>query len=140
MPLPDGQTQAKPEAKVEPKLDAQTEALVKAEIDARLKSALEAALDSRMEALKDVNRQLGLFLGEQIEITIELRQSVRALERLMETDARRKGKYAAMLEEVKSEGDGMPDSHWINRTRGMLTQLKRTGTTGPKLETEPGQS
>ena len=140
-PPPEGQqNQKKAAPHAEAKLDPETENLVKAEVDARLKSSLEGALNAKVEALLEVNRQLGLFLGEQMEIAIELRQSVRALERLMETDARRKGRYAAMLEEVKSEGDGMADPHWINRTRGMLSQLKRTGTTGPKLETEPGQS
>jgi hypothetical protein len=93
-----------------------------------------------MDALLGVNRQLAVFLSEQMEITIKLRYSVVAMERLIEADTRRKSKYAAMLEKVKSEGDGMPDPHWINRTRGMLGQLKRTGTTGPKIENETNTS
>ena len=116
-------------------LDAKTQKLVDARIDARVKSLLE----SELEPLLEVNRKLAVLLGEQIEITIKLRHSVVAMERLMEADARRKGKYAAMLEKVTSEGDGRSDPHWINRTRGMLGQLQRTGTTGPKVESETGQ-
>ena len=120
-------------------LDPKTEAFVKKEIDARLKSLLDERMEAVREPLLEVNRQLGLFLGEQMEITLELRQQVRAMERLLASDPRRKDKYAATLEEVKSEGDGMADPHWINRTRGMLSQLKRTGTTGPKPDAGPDQ-
>jgi hypothetical protein len=117
-------------------LDPKLEALVEAKIDARLKSILE----SHLEPLLAVNRQLALFLGEQLENMIELRQSVCAMERLLEADARRKSKYAAMLEKVKGEGAGMHDPHWINRTRGMLSRLERSGTLGPKRDDEPAQS
>jgi hypothetical protein len=119
-----------------PALDAKMQALVETKIDARLKSLLE----SHLEPLLAVNRQLALFLGEQLENMIELRQSVCAMERLLEADARRKSKYAAMLEKVKGEGDGMQDPHWINRTRGMLSRLERTGTLGPKRDDEPAQA
>jgi hypothetical protein len=112
---------------------------VKAQVEARLKSVLESALESKMDALLEVNRQLAVFLSEQMEIAIKLRQSVVAMEQLIESDARRKSKYAAMLEKVKGEGDGMPDPHWINRTRGMLSQLMRTGTTGPRIQGETSQ-
>lgn len=119
-----------------PALDAKTQKLVEAKIDARMKSLLE----SELEPLLAVNRQLARFLREQMEIAIELRQSVVAMERLIEVDTRRKSKYAAMLDKVKGEGDGMKDPHWINRTRGMLSQLERTGTTGPKIEGETSQN
>jgi hypothetical protein len=117
-------------------LDPKLEALVEAKIDARLKSILE----SHLEPLLAVNRQLALFLGEQLENMIELRQSVCAMERLLEADAHRKSKYAAMLEKVKGEGAGMKDPHWINRTRGMLSRLERSGTLGPKRDDEPAQA
>jgi hypothetical protein len=135
--LPD-EKKAEPQSgpKPELKLDPEMKALVKAQVEAQLESALE----SKMDALLGVNRQLAVFLSEQMEITIKLRYSVVAMERLIEADTRRKSKYAAMLEKVKSEGDGMPDPHWINRTRGMLGQLKRTGTTGPKIENETNTS
>ena len=68
-----------------------------AKIDARLNSLLE----SHLEPLLAVNRQLALFLGEQLGNMIELWQSVCAMERLLEADPRRKSKYAAMLEKVK---------------------------------------
>jgi hypothetical protein len=114
----------------EPKLDPKLQELIEAKIDARVKALLELHL----EPLLAVNRQLALFLGEQLENMIELRQSVCAVERLIEADPRRKGKYAAMLEQVKSEGAGVKDPHWINRTRGMLSRLERTGTLGPKSD------
>ena len=117
----------------DPKLDPKLQELIEAKIDARVKSLLE----SHLEPLLAVNRQLALFLGEQLENMIELRQSVCAMERLLESDARRKSKYAAMLEKVKSEGFGMHDPHWINRTRGMLSVLERTGTLGPKRDDDP---
>ena len=116
-------------------LDPKLEALVEAKIDARLKSILE----SHLEPLLAVNRQLALFLGEQLENMIELRQSVLAMERLLEADARRKTKYAAILEKVKGEGAGIGDPHWINRTRGMLSRLERAGTLGPKNDDEPAR-
>ena len=116
-------------------LDPKMQALVETKIDARLNSLLE----SHLEPLLAVNRQLALFLGEQLANMIELRQSVCAMERLLEADARRKGKYAAMLEKVKGEGAGMRDPHWINRTRGMLSRLERTGTLGPKSDDEPAR-
>jgi hypothetical protein len=116
-------------------LDPKLEARVEAKIDARLKSNLE----SHLEPLLAVNRQLALFLGEQLENMIELRQSVCAMERLLESDARRKTKYVAMLEKVKGEGAGVQDPHWINRTRGMLSRLERSGTLGPKRDDEPAQ-
>jgi hypothetical protein len=119
-----------------PTLDPKMQQLVEAQIDARLKSLLE----SHMEPLLAVNRQLALFLGGQLENMIELRQSVCAMERLLEADARRKSKYAAMLEKVKGEGDGMQDPHWINRTRGMLSRLERSGTLGPKSDGGPAQA
>jgi hypothetical protein len=111
------------------------QALVEARIDARLNSLLE----SHLEPLLAVNRQLALFLGEQLENMIELRQSVLAMERLLEADARRKSKYAAILEKVKGEGAGIGDPHWINRTRGMLSRLERAGTLGPKNDDEPAR-
>jgi len=120
----------------EPKLDPKLQELIEAKIDARVKSSLE----SRLEPLLAVNRQLALFLGEQLENMIELRHSVCAMERLLEADARRKSKYAATLEKVKSEGAGMDDPHWINRTRGMLSRLERTGTLGPKRDDGPAQA
>jgi hypothetical protein len=116
-------------------LDPKLESLVEAKIDARLQSKLE----SHLEPLLAVNRQLALFLGEQLENMIELRQSVCAMERLLEADPRRKSKYAAMLEKVKGEGAGVRDPHWINRTRGMLSRLERSGTLGPKRDDEPAQ-
>lgn len=133
---PAGYPQDKSAPPQEAKLDPRTEKLVDARVEARFKEELEPLLDRRMEPLLEVNRKLALFLGEQMQAVIELRQSVRAMERLVEGDARRKGKYAATLEAVRSEGEGMgdgvPDPHWINRTRGMLAQLERTGTLGPK--------
>ena len=116
-------------------LDPKLESLVEAKVDARLQSKLE----SQLEPLLAVNRQLALFLGEQLENMIELRQSVCAMERLLEADPRRKSKYAAMLEKVKGEGAGGQDPHWINRTRGMLSRLERSGTLGPKRDDEPAQ-
>ena len=116
-------------------LNPKLEELVEAKIDARLQSNLE----SHLEPLLAVNRQLALFLGEQLENMIELRQSVCAMERLIEADPRRKSKYAAMLEKVKGEGAGGQDPHWINRTRGMLSRLERSGTLGPKRDDEPAQ-
>jgi hypothetical protein len=62
-----------------------------------------------------VNRQLALFLGEQLENMIELRQSVCAMERLLEADARRKSKYAAMLEKVKGARGSDADGGWSRR-------------------------
>jgi hypothetical protein len=135
-PAPEGPPEEKKaEPQPESKLDPEIKALIKAQVDARLESALESQIDP----LREVNRKLALLLGEQIETTIKLRQSVVAMERLIEADTRRKSKYAAMLEKVKSEGDGTADPHWINRTRGMLGQLQRTGTTGPKIEGETSQ-
>jgi hypothetical protein len=133
---PDGQSAEQPKAGggEEPALDANTLKLVDTRIDARVKSMLGSAL----EPLLDVNRKLARLLSEQIEIAIGLRQSVVAMERLMDADARRKGKYAAMRQQVSSEGDGMADPHWINRTRGVLGQIERTGTAGPKVEGETG--
>jgi hypothetical protein len=119
-----------------PALDPKIQKLVEAKIDAQLKSLLE----SHLEPLLAVNRQIALFLGGQLENMIELRQSVCAMERLLEGDARRKGKYAAMLEKVKGEGDGMQDPHWINRTRGMLSRLERGGTLGPQSGDGPGKA
>jgi hypothetical protein len=116
-------------------LDPKMQALVETKIDARLNSLLE----SHLEPLLAVNRQLALFLGEQLGNMIELRQSVCAMERLLEADPRRKSKYAAMLEKVKGEGAGTGDPHWINRTRGMLSRLERTGTLGPKSDDEPAR-
>ena len=116
-------------------LDPKMEAQVEAKIDARLNSLLE----SHLEPLLAVNRQLALFLGEQLENMIELRQSVLAMERLLEADPRRKTKYAAILEKVKGEGAGIGDPHWINRTRGMLSRLERAGTLGPKSGDEPAR-
>jgi hypothetical protein len=128
--------QANADGSEELKLDPKMQKLVEAKIDARLKSLLE----SQMEPLLAVNRQVALFLGGQLENMIEMRQSVRAMERLLEADTRRKSKYAAMLEKVKGEGDGMQDPHWINRTRGMLSQLERSGTLGPTHDDGPAQA
>jgi hypothetical protein len=144
-PAPEGlpkekKAEQQPESKSEPKLDPEIKALVTTQVKAQVDARLEAALESKIDPLLEVNRKLAHLLGEQIEITIKLRQSVAAMERLMEADTRRKSKYAEMLEKVKSEGDGMADPHWINRTRGMLGQLQRTGTTGPKIEGEANQS
>jgi hypothetical protein len=119
-----------------PALDPKMQKLVEAKVDARLKSLLE----SHLEPLLAANRQLALFLGGQLDSMIELRQSVCAMERLLEADPRRKSKYAAMLEKVKGEGDGMPDPHWINRTRGMLSRLERTGKLDPQRDDGPAHS
>jgi hypothetical protein len=120
----------------EPTLDTKMQKLVEAKIDARLKSLLE----SHLEPLLAVNRQVALLLGEQLENMIALRHSVRAMERLLEADPRRKSKYAATLEKVKGEGAGMEDPHWINRTRGILSRLERAGTLGPKQDDGPAKA
>lgn len=115
---------AKADGSDEQPLDPKMQTLLEAKIDARLKSLLE----SHLEPLLAVNRQLGIFLEEQLDSMLALRQSVAAIERTLEGSPALKKKYEKCLQSVKDEGIGLPEIPWTNRIRGVLSRLQRSGT------------
>ena len=84
--------------------------------------------ESKIEQLLAVNRELGIFLEEQLDNLLSLRQSVLAIERALEGNSALRKKYEKCLQTVKDDGEGLPDIHWTNRIRGVLARLQRTGT------------
>lgn len=84
--------------------------------------------NSRVEQLVAVNRELGIFLEEQLDAMLALRQSVAAIQKVLEGNSAMKKKYEKCLQSVKDDGEGLPDIHWSNRIRGVLARLQRTGT------------
>jgi hypothetical protein len=84
--------------------------------------------NSRVEQLVAVNRELGIFLEEQLDAMLALRQSVAAIQKVLEGNSAMKKKYEKCLQSVKDDGEGLPDIHWANRIRGVLARLQRTGT------------
>jgi chemotaxis protein histidine kinase CheA len=89
----------------------------------------QSALDhAKIDKLVAVNRELAIYLEEQLDTVLALRQSVAAIERALAGNAVMKKRYEKCLQSVKDEGQGLPDIPWINRIRGVLSRLQRTGT------------
>lgn len=84
--------------------------------------------ESRIEQLLAVNRQLGIFLEEQLDTVLALRKSVAAIQGFIEGDPALKKKYEKYLQSVKDDEASPSDIHAANRIRGMLSRLQRSGT------------
>jgi len=84
--------------------------------------------ESRIDKLLAVNRELGIFLEEQLDSVLALRKSVAAIQGFIESDAALKKKYETYLQSAKEDVANPSDLHSASRIRGMLGQLQRTGT------------
>jgi hypothetical protein len=87
----------------------------------------QADMEERFEKQLAVNRKLASMLEEQLDILLSVRQSTLAIQKVLESSATSKKKLEAALEAVKNGADGLPDIHWINRVRGTLAMLQRSG-------------
>jgi len=84
--------------------------------------------ESKIEQLLAVNRQLGIFLEEQLDTVLALRKSVAAIQGFIEGDPALKKKYEKYLQTVKDDEASPSDIHAASRIRGVLSRLQRTGT------------
>jgi hypothetical protein len=92
------------------------------------KSDEPKADESKIEQLLAVNRQLGIFLEEQLDTVLALRKSVAAIQGFIEGDPALKKKYEKYLQTVKDDEASPSDIHAASRIRGVLSRLQRTGT------------
>ena len=88
---------------------------------------LSSDVEERFEQQLNVNRKLAAMLEEQLDILLSVRQSVLAIQKTLESNAASKKKLEQAFETVKNGAEGLPDIHWINRVRGMLAMLQRSG-------------
>jgi hypothetical protein len=84
-------------------------------------------VEERFEQQLSVNRKLGAMLEEQLDLLLSVRQSMLAIQKTLEGSAASKKKLEKALETVKNGAEGLPDIHWINRVRGTLAMLRRSG-------------
>jgi hypothetical protein len=84
--------------------------------------------EARIEKLLAVNRELGIFLEEQLDAVLALRKSVAAIEGFIQGDATLKKKYEKYLQGVKDEEANPAELHAASRIRGLLGRLQRAGT------------
>jgi hypothetical protein len=84
--------------------------------------------NAKIDKLVAVNRELAIFLEEQLDAVLALRQSVAAIERALLGSAAMKKRYEKCLQSVKDEGAGLPDMQATIRIRGVLSRLQRSGT------------
>jgi len=124
MTVDEPKDESKHEPEDEPKVESNDESKHKSSDESEDGSNLE----SKIEQLLAVNRELGIFLEEQLDTTLSLRQLVAAIQGFLEADPTLKKKYEKYLQSVRNDGAGMPDVHWTNRIRGVLSRLQRTGT------------
>lgn len=92
------------------------------------KSDEPKADESKIEQLLAVNRQLGIFLEEQLDTVLALRKSVAAIQGFIEGDPALRKKYEKYLQTVKDDEASPSDIHAASRIRGVLSRLQRTGT------------
>ena len=83
---------------------------------------------AKIDKLVAVNRELAIYLEEQLDAVLALRQSVTAIERVLVGNAAMKKRYEKCVQSVKDEGAGLPDLHATIRIRGVLSRLQRSGT------------
>lgn len=84
-------------------------------------------LEERFEQQLTVNRKLAAMLEEQLDLLLSARRSMLAIQKTLESSAASKKKLEKALESVKNDDEGLPDIHWINRVRGTLAMLRRSG-------------
>jgi hypothetical protein len=88
---------------------------------------LQSHVEERLEQQLNVNRKLAAMLEEQLDLLLSVRQSMLAIQKTLESSAASKKKLEKALETVKNGAEGLPDIHWINRVRGTLAMLRRSG-------------
>jgi len=84
-------------------------------------------VDERFEQQLAVNRKLAAMLEEQLDLLLSVRRSMLAIQETLESSAASKKKLEKALESVGNGDEGLPDIHWINRVRGTLAMLQRSG-------------
>jgi hypothetical protein len=84
-------------------------------------------LEGRFEQQLNLNRKLAAMLEEQLDLLLSVRRSMLAIQKTLESSAASKKKLDRAFETVKSGAEGLPDIHWINRVRGTLAMLQRSG-------------
>jgi hypothetical protein len=87
----------------------------------------QSDVEERFEKQLTVNRKLAAMLEEQLDLLLSVRQSMLAIQKTLESSAGSKKKLETALETVKDGAEGLPDVHWINRVRGTLAMLQRSG-------------
>jgi hypothetical protein len=88
---------------------------------------LSSDMEERFEQQLTVNRRLAAMLEEQLDLLLSVRRSMLAIQKTLEGSAASKKKLDKALETVKNGAEGLPDIHWINRVRGTLAMLQRSG-------------
>jgi hypothetical protein len=88
---------------------------------------LSSDVEERFEKQLTVNRKLAAMLEEQLDLLLSVRRSVLAIQKTLESSAASKKKLEKAFETVKNGAEGLPDIHWINRVRGTLAMLQRSG-------------
>jgi len=84
-------------------------------------------VERRFEQQLTVNRKLATMLEEQLDLLLSMRRSMLAIQKTLEGTATSKKKLEKALETVKDGAEGLSDIHWINRVRGTLAMLQRSG-------------
>jgi len=83
---------------------------------------------TRIDQLLAVNRELALYLEEQLDAVLALRQSVAAIENALQGNAAMRKRYEKCLQSVKDGEESLPEIHRMNRIRGVFSRLQRSGT------------
>jgi hypothetical protein len=118
---------APPAKDPEAKSDAEAKKIAEPRNQDESNKKLQSDVEERFEQQLGVNRKLAAMLEEQLDLLLSVRQSMLAIQMTLEGSAASKKKLEQALETVKNGADGLPDVHWINRVRGMLAMLQRSG-------------
>jgi hypothetical protein len=118
-------SEAKSDAEAKRDAEAKKNAEPKKEDGASRK--FQSDVEERFEKQLTVNRKLAAMLEEQLDLLLSVRQSMLAIQKTLESNAASKKKLEKALETVKDGAEGLPDVHWINRVRGTLAMLQRSG-------------
>jgi len=73
----------------------------------------------------ETSRQLGDFLQEQLEILLTLRQSVLAIQTVLERDPKLSEQYKACLQSVKADASRQRESAWATCASGLFGKMRR---------------
>jgi hypothetical protein len=118
---------AEPAKEPEAKRDAEANKNAKTRDEEEAKKKHQSDVEERFEQQLTVNRKLAAMLEEQLDLLLSVRRSMLAIQKTLEGSAASKKKLEKALESMKDGAEGLPDAHWINRVRGTLAVLQRSG-------------
>jgi hypothetical protein len=80
---------------------------------------------ARLDAVSINNRELANFLRDQLQVLLDLREKVLAIEQLIERTPSLKGEFEACLASVKADPSRQPRSAWLATAERLFGALSR---------------